>query len=58
MLENQSIKELDGKLIFQKDVLLSSPSGASDICLGNSSNGWLSWKNKEGKVLKALEGKQ
>lgn len=40
--------------IFKKDFLFNSPSGASDIILGNSTNGWERWKNKEGKTLDEL----
>ncbi|MDQ6952058.1 MAG: DUF4357 domain-containing protein [Mariprofundaceae bacterium] len=47
--------DIDGALIFQKDYLFSSPSGASTITLGRSSNGWIEWKNKKGETLKALE---
>lgn len=33
---------LEGKTyVFQKDVLFRSPSGASDVVLGRSSNGWI-----------------
>lgn len=41
--------------IFQRDVLFKSPSGASDVVLGRSSNGWLEWKNAEGRTLDELK---
>lgn len=41
--------------VFQKDVLFGSPSGASDVVLGRSSNGWLEWKDASGRTLDALK---
>ncbi len=41
--------------VFQKDVLFGSPSGASDVVLGRSSNGWLEWKDVNGKTLDELK---
>ncbi|MBO7120259.1 MAG: DUF4357 domain-containing protein [Bacteroidaceae bacterium] len=29
-----------------------SPSGASDFCVGGSSNGWTAWKDEEHRELK------
>ncbi len=45
-----------GQIILLHDVPMDSPSGASGIILGRSSNGWDDWKdadgNKLGKVVK------
>ena len=41
--------------VFQRDVLFRSPSGASDVVLGRSSNGWLEWKDASGKTLDELK---
>ena len=41
--------------VFQKDVLFKSPSGASDVVLARSSNGWLEWKDADGRTLDALK---
>ena len=35
-----------------KDVVFQNPSSASTFVLGRLSNGWMDWKNKEGKTLK------
>lgn len=52
LLENQYIKKQDEDLyVFLKDYVFSSPSAASDLVLGNSSNGWISWKTDNGKTL-------
>ena len=36
---------------------LFSVSGAASIVLGRRANGWLEWKNSEGKTLDELERK-
>jgi hypothetical protein len=41
--------------IFQKDVLFKSPSGASNTVTGSSTNGWVLWKDKDGKTLDELK---
>lgn len=43
---------------FLKDHLFSSPSQASSVILGRSSNGWLDWKDSDGRTLDELKGKQ
>lgn len=43
--------------IFNKDYIFSSPSTAATILLGRSSNGWIQWKNKEGKTLDEVKRK-
>jgi len=40
--------------VFIKDYVFNSPSAASNIVLGNSTNGWQRWKNKEGKTLEDI----
>jgi hypothetical protein len=37
--------------VFAQDYVFKSPSGASDIVIGNSSNGWDLWKTKDGRTL-------
>ncbi len=41
--------------VFQEDILFKSPSGASDVVVGASSNGWLIWKSKTGKTLDEIK---
>ena len=43
--------ESSGKMILTSDKTFSSPSTAADFCIGSSNNGWIVWKNKEGKTL-------
>ena len=48
--------KLDGSsYVFQEDVLFKSPSGASDVVVGASSNGWMLWKTKNGETLDELK---
>ena len=55
LIEDGRLK-LDGKsYVFQEDVLFRSPSGASDVVVGASSNGWMLWKAKNGKTLDELK---
>ena len=39
------------KYILQVTLDFNTPSGASDFILGGSTNGWVEWKNIEGKTL-------
>lgn len=41
--------------VFQKDYLFKTPSGASDMVTGASTNGWTIWRTKEGKTLDELK---
>lgn len=55
-LIDEGVLKLDGKTyVFQQDVLFKSPSGASDVVVGASSNGWVVWKAKNGKTLDELK---
>lgn len=52
LLGNNFKSSDSNELIFtEKDIIFNSPSSASCFCLGMSSNGWIDWKNKEGKTL-------
>jgi hypothetical protein len=44
--------------VFQRDVLFKTPSGASDVVTGASTNGWTMWKTKDGKTLDELKRAQ
>ena len=56
LLESGHITKISERLYrFEKDYLLNSPSAASDLIVGHSSNGWDYWKTKQGKTLKEIE---
>ena len=45
----------DGKtFVFTQDYAFNSPSRASSVCLGRTSNGWREWKDENGRSLKEL----
>lgn len=54
LLSQQSIVNFDGKYILKVTLDFKTPSGASDFVLGGSTNGWVEWKNKDGKTLDEL----
>jgi hypothetical protein len=41
----------DGMYVFTRDHLFSSPSMAALAVMGRSANGWLEWKNPQGRTL-------
>ena len=43
-----------GRLVFPKDHLFKSPSGAAIALLGRTANGWREWKSPKGKTLHEL----
>lgn len=54
LLSQQSIVNVDGKYILKVTLDFKTPSGASDFVLGGSTNGWVEWKNRDGKTLDEL----
>lgn len=58
LLENEIIREIDGKLVFQADYLFSSPSSAAAVVMGRSANGLIEWKDDSGRDLKSIEAKE
>jgi hypothetical protein len=46
------------KFRFTQDYTFNSPSMASDVVLGRSSNGRVDWKDATGKTLKELQEAQ
>lgn len=43
-----------GRLVFPKDHLFKSPSGAAIALLGRTANGWREWKSPQGQTLHEL----
>ena len=50
-IQNGNISVVDGKYKLNVSVSFTSPSSASMFILGGSTNGWVEWKNKDGKTL-------
>lgn len=53
-LKDGTITETDGKYYLTKIVSFRTPSGASDFVLGGSTNGWVEWKDANGKTLDSI----
>lgn len=54
LLASGEISQVDGKYFLNITIEFSTPSGASDFVLGGSTNGWVEWKNSEGKTLNEI----
>lgn len=54
LILQQSIVNVDDKYILKVTLDFKTPSGASDFVLGGSTNGWVEWKNNDGKTLDEL----
>ncbi|MDY4160980.1 MAG: DUF4357 domain-containing protein [Prevotella sp.] len=44
----------DGLYVLKNDYTFASPSTASSVVLGRSSNGWTDWKDKQGRSLNTV----
>lgn len=54
-LIDQGAMRVEGdRIVFDKDHLFRSPSMAAVALMGRTANGWIEWKNAEGKTLRAL----
>lgn len=51
LLQKGDITVNGKKYILNVILEFNTPSGASDFVLGGSTNGWMEWKNKNGKTL-------
>jgi hypothetical protein len=58
MLESGMMKASGDKVVFEKDQLFDSPSKAALALMGSTANGWIVWKNQEGKILDELKRQQ
>ena len=51
LIKEKKIVNEGDKYILKVNLEFMSPSGAAGFALGGSVNGWVEWKNKEGKTL-------
>ena len=51
LLGKSILKDENGSYIFQENFTFSSPSTVASVVLGRSANGWIEWKDKDGKTL-------
>ncbi|MGQ1910056.1 GIY-YIG nuclease family protein [Marinifilum sp. RC60d5] len=55
LIEEKTLIKRDNRLILMKDLVLSSSSYAAALVAGTSRSGPQSWKDSNGKTLKAIE---
>ena len=53
-IANGDVIEKDGVFSLKVSMEFNSPSGAAAFVLGHNANGWVSWKDKDGKTLDEL----
>ena len=51
LIESGVMVEENGQYRFTQDYLFNTPSGAAAVVLGRTSNGWVDWKDGDGKTL-------
>ena len=57
-LLSKGVISLSGdNILFDRDYLFKTPSGASGFLLLSSSNGWVNWKTEQGVTLHDHEGR-
>ena len=54
LVQNGVLIERDGMLLFDRDYVFRTPSGAANVVLGRSSNGWIAWSTADGRTLDDL----
>ena len=57
LIQNGILIEKGNILEFIEDYVFNSPSTAGGVILGRSTNGWIQWKNKDGKTLDEIKRK-
>lgn len=54
LVDGGIVQKDTGKYCLTKVISFKTPSGASDFVLGGSTNGWIEWRDKDGKTLDEL----
>jgi hypothetical protein len=55
LVSSGKLVDVDETLVFAEDMLFSSPSAASNMVLGRTSNGWIDWVTEDGRTLDSVE---
>lgn len=55
LVEDGILREKGKSYEFTEDFEFKSPSGAASILLARMANGWIEWKNAQGKTLKEVK---
>ncbi|MCK5476471.1 MAG: GIY-YIG nuclease family protein [Candidatus Aenigmarchaeota archaeon] len=51
LIEKGILKEENSVLVFTEDYSFNSPSASAAVILARRANGWIEWKDKEGKTI-------
>lgn len=51
LLKSGILKKSGSKLVFMQEYKFKTPSGAAQLVLGTNANGWVNWKDSDGKTL-------
>lgn len=51
LVDDNIFKPDNGVYVFEEDFVFKSPSAAAVAILGRTANGWIAWKNQNGKTL-------
>jgi len=54
LIDSKILVDKGDVFVFMEDFVFGSPSSAASVILGRRSNGWIDWKNKEGKTIDEL----
>jgi len=57
LLEKGVLSQQDNSIVFERDYLCKTPSGASCLLLQATSNGWIDWKTEQGVTLHDHQGR-
>ena len=57
LMEDKILVQKNNVLEFREDYLFKSPSAAAGQVLARNANGWVEWKNKNGKTLDEIKRK-
>jgi hypothetical protein len=55
LLETGVLRAEGDTVVFQKDHLFQSPSMAATSLMGRTANGWIEWKDRQGRTLDAIK---
>ncbi len=57
LVEDGTLAVVDGRTEFTRDALFKTPSGAAQVVLFRSANGWIEWKTPTGMTLAEATGR-
>lgn len=55
LIDSGVLRREGDTVIFTRDHLFRTPSGAAGALMGRSANGWIDWKSQDGRTLDAVK---